>query len=480
MGRVTKWALRLTCVAVAGAVTLALVSTIEGRRAAERLRAAADARAIEIARHRQEQRSRAPEPAVTAPPAASATPAAGTSATPPAGASAASAAAVARPYWTGFRGPARDGHYRERPIRTEWTGPMTPLWKQPVGGGHASFAIAGGHAFTIEQRGGDEVVAAYDVATGREIWTTAWPASFSAVYGGLGPRATPAWHDGRVFALGATGELRALDASSGRTVWRTNILEDAGAGNAQWGMAASPLVVRDRVVVMPGGSGGQSVVAYEAATGRRAWSALDDDAGYSSPMLARIAGVDQILVFTASRLASLAPEDGRLLWAFAWKTQGDANASQPLPIGDDRVFISTGYGMGAVLLEVTANGERFDVREVWRTNRMKNQFTSSLHHEGFIYGLDESILACVDASTGELKWKGGRYGYGQVMLADGHLIVLTEEGELALVRATPERHVELARFPVLDGSTWNHPAMGDGYLLIRNINEMAAFDLRRD
>ena len=109
---------------------------------------------------------------------------------------------------------------------------------------------------------------------------------------------------------------------------------------------------------------------------------------------------------------------------------------------------------------------------------MKNQFASSVLHDGFIYGLDESILACVDAATGDLKWKGGRYGYGQIMLASGHLVVLTEEGELALVRATPERHQEIARFPMLDGKTWNHPAIAGGYLLIRNINEMAAFDLR--
>jgi outer membrane protein assembly factor BamB len=110
---------------------------------------------------------------------------------------------------------------------------------------------------------------------------------------------------------------------------------------------------------------------------------------------------------------------------------------------------------------------------------MKNQFTSSVLHEGFIYGLDESILACLDAETGDLKWKGGRYGFGQVMLASGHLIVLTEDGNLALVRATPERHHEITRFSVLDGKTWNHPAIADGYLLVRNLREMAAFDLRK-
>jgi outer membrane protein assembly factor BamB len=167
-----------------------------------------------------------------------------------------------------------------------------------------------------------------------------------------------------------------------------------------------------------------------------------------------------------------------VLWEYPWKTNPEVNASQPLVIGDNRVFLSTGYGTGAAVIELTRMERGFAVREVWRNIRMKNQFTSSVLHDGFIYGLDEAILACVDAATGDLKWKGGRYGYGQVMLASGHIIVLTEGGDIALVRATPERHHELVQFPVMEGKTWNHPAMSDGYLLVRNVNEMAAFDLR--
>jgi outer membrane protein assembly factor BamB len=383
------------------------------------------------------------------------------------------------PYWTDFRGPDRDGHYRERPILTTWPADgLTPLWKQPIGAGYASFVVARGRAFTIEQRGAQEVVAAYDVATGRELWTTAWTAAFHEMMGGDGPRATPSWADGRVYALGALGELRSLEDATGRTVWRTNILSDAGAANLQWGMAAAPLIVDNTVVVLPGGRRGQSVVAYDRATGKRAWSALDDQAAYSSPMLVTIAGVRQILVFTASRLVGIAPEGGQVLWEYPWKTNYDVNAAQPLLIGDNRIFISSGYGAGAAVIELTGSAAGFSVREVWRNIRMKNQFTSSVLHEGFIYGLDEAILACLDATTGAVKWKGGRYGYGQVMLASGQLIVLTEDGDLALVRASPDGHQELARFPALDGKTWNHPAMSGGYLLVRNINEMAAFDLR--
>lgn len=445
-----------------------------------RFTASADARAEEIARHREAQK-RQPPPAAPAPPTASVPADTETAALPEPSAVAALPAAPPAPAvgWSDFRGPRRDGTY-DRPIRTDWpSGGLTPLWKQPVGGGYASFVIGGGHAFTIEQRGPEEVVAAYDVATGRERWTHAWQEAFRESMGGDGPRATPTWHDGKLYALGGTGELRCLDARTGALVWRTNILDDAGASNLQWGMAAAPLIVDDTVVVLPGGSKGHSVAAYDRTTGRRVWSALDDRQSYASPMLVTLGGVRQILVFSASRLMGLTPDRGELLWEFPWTTQYDVNASQPLLLGNDRVFISTGYGSGAAAIELTHAGGRFSVRELWRSHRMKNQFTSSLLHDGFIYGLDESILACIDAATGELKWKGGRYGYGQVMLADGHLIVLTEEGDLALVRATPERHVEVERFPALEGKTWNHPALTDGLLLVRNITEMAAFDLRR-
>lgn len=464
---------QLVILAIVGAVALVtlyvsmrFMSTLEVR---QDLRARAEV----VARHREAQRAQPVSPA----PATAPAPEAAKDTTT---ADAASAPVAAAPYWTDFRGPQRDGHYRERPIRTNWDAVRPePLWKQPLGAGHASFVAARGRAFTSEQRAGQEVVAAYDIASGRELWTHGWDALFSETYGGAGPRATPTWNDGRVYALGAAGELRVVDEATGRLVWRTNILDDADASNLQWGMAASPLVVGSHVIVLPGGSGGQAIVAYDKVSGRRAWSALDDAAGYSSAMLVTLAGVEQIVAFMATRVVGVAPTDGRLLWEFPWATQSGINVAQPLVVGGNRVFISSGYGMGAAMIEVTRDGDRLAPREVWRTSRMKNQFTSSVYQDGFIYGLDQAILACLDASSGEVKWKGGRYGSGQVLLAGGHLIVTTDQGELALVRATPERHVEIARFPALQGLTWSHPAMADGYLLVRNVNEMAAFDLRR-
>lgn len=387
---------------------------------------------------------------------------------------------VAGGYWTGFRGPRRDGHYQERPIATDWPpGGLAPIWKQPIGGGYASFAIAAGRAFTIEQRRAQEVVTAYEVSSGRELWAHGWDAEFKEWNGGDGPRATPAWFDGRVYALGATGELRCLDAGTGAMMWRVNILEDSGAENLPWGMAASPLIVDDAVVVLPGGPAGRSVVAYDRHTGKRSWSALNDRQAYSSPMLATVAGRRQLLVLTATRLVSLVPETGLVLWEYPWPTSNDINVAQPviLPPGN-RVLLSSGYGHGAAVIEIGSRDGYNGTRLIWESTRLKNRFSSSVVHDGYIYGLDENILTCLDARTGEVQWKAGRYGHGQFVLADGHLVLLTEQGELVLVRATPERHEELARFPALEGKTWNHPAMSDGLLLVRNVAEMAAFDLR--
>jgi outer membrane protein assembly factor BamB len=386
---------------------------------------------------------------------------------------------LARPYWTQFRGPNRDGVYSERAVLSSWPANGPPLlWRQPVGGGYASFAVADGRAFTIEQRRTNEVVAAYDVQSGRELWTNSWTAFFQEPMGGDGPRATPTWQDGRVFALGAAGELRALDAATGRTLWRTNILEQHGARNLTWGMAASPLVVDGKVIVVPGGPGA-SVVAYAASTGAVVWKSLGDAQSYTSPIIATLAGQRQLVVVSAERAMGLTLDGGALLWEYPWVTQYGANVAQPMILDEGHFFISAGYDHGSALVEVTRTEGGFQAREIWKNKNMKNRFSSAVLHEGAVYGFDEGILACVDARTGERRWKGGRYGYGQLLLAGGNLIAVTEEGDLALVRATPETFEEIARVAALEGKTWNVPAIADGVLLVRNGREMAAYRVSR-
>jgi outer membrane protein assembly factor BamB len=433
--------------------------------------------AAAIAAHREAQRAASAQAAAATPLAPqpvtpSATPAA-TPATADAARAPGAPAIAWTTSWSGFRGARRDGHYSAGPIRTDWKG-LQPRWTQPVGRGYASVVAANGHAFTIEQRGAQEVAVAYDVLTGRELWTNGWNALFIHQGGGPGPRATPAFHDGTLFVLGGTGELRALDASNGTLRWRTNILDR----NQDFGVAASPLIVGNTVVTIPGGGEGKAVVAYDRASGRIAWSALDDKPSYVSPVRVSLAGVEQIVVVLANRVVGLSTDRGALLWEAAWPGNGGDHAAQPVLIGDTRIFLSSGSGIGGLALEITRDGDRLTARELWRTNRMKNTITSSVYHDGFIYGLDVGILACIDAATGELKWKGGRYGTGQTLLASGHLVITTEEGEVVLVRATPDGHQEIARTKAVDGRTLNHPALVDGFLLVRNGAQMAAFDLR--
>src|SRR5262249_12807384 len=372
-----------------------------------------------LEKQRQEQAAQAPTaaPAATAAPVVQASPGASP------GPSAAPAASAGRNYWTNFRGPKRDGNYDATPVLTNWPAAgLTAIWRQPVGLGYASFSVADGHAFTIEQRRGQEVVAAYDVNTGRELWTQRWNASYEPGDDtGDGPRATPTWDQGRLYALGATGELRCLDANSGAVIWGKNILSDNQATNLQWAMAASPLIVDDKVIVLPGGTNNKSVVAYNKMTGAPVWKALSDQQAYVSPMLVELAGRRQIVVVSSSRVVGLVPETGALLWSYTWDTSTGINVSQPIIIDKNRFFISSGYAKGAALVEVKGSGQSYTATTIWENINMKNKFNSSVFYNGYIYGLDEGILTCLDVNTGDRKWKGGRYGYGQVLLASGNL-----------------------------------------------------------
>lgn len=382
--------------------------------------------------------------------------------------------------WPEYRGNAqRDGVYRQTSIRTDWPAEgLEELWRTKVGGGYASMVVAQGLVFTIEQRRDREVVAAYDFTSGRQVWEHSWEALFQETMGGDGPRATPTWADGKLYALGATGELRALEATTGKQIWRTNILEDAGAGNLQWGMSGAPLVADGMVIVLPGGDDGKAVAAYDATDGSIVWQSESGKAGYVAAQLETIAGERQVVVFAATRVFAVRPENGELLWSHPWPSSYEINAAQPIRVDEDHLLISTEYGVGSALLQIQRDGDSFSARELWKKNTLKNKFNSSVVHEGQIYGFDGSILASIDPMTGERNWKGGRYGFGQLLLAGGHLIVLTEKGEVVLVKPTASAHEELARFQALEGKTWNVPAIADGVLLVRNQTEMAAYRLQ--
>ncbi|MCW5553151.1 MAG: PQQ-like beta-propeller repeat protein [Verrucomicrobiae bacterium] len=382
-------------------------------------------------------------------------------------------------YWTGFRGPQRDGHYQEQPILTNWPASgLRELWRQPCGGGYASFAIAQGLAFTIEQRRQQEVVVAYHVETGHEVWTHGWDAHFTESMGGDGPRATPAYDAGKLYAVGATGELRCLNADDGELLWAKNILTENNSSVPIYGVSASPLIVDEKLLVLTGGERPGEVVCYDKQDGRKLWSSARENTGYASPMVIELAGERQLLVSLATNTVGLRLDDGAVRWRFPWQVQNNQlPIAQPVIIASNRFVLSAGYFTGSAAFEVSETAGEFGVQELWRNKHMKNKFSTSVAWDGFVYGLDENILVCLDARTGERRWKDGRYGHGQLLLASGHLVILSGDGHLALVRATPGRHEEIARFPAIRGKTWNHPAISQGRLLVRNGAEMACFDL---
>jgi len=378
--------------------------------------------------------------------------------------------------WPGFRGPRRDGIVRGVRIATDWAkSPPVEIWRRPIGPGWSSFAVHGDLLYTQEQRGDDEVVSCYKVSTGEPVWRHRDAARFYESNGGPGPRGTPTLSHGRVYSMGAIGTLNALDAASGAVVWSRNAATDTGRKIPDWGLTSSPLVVDDMVVVAVSGT----LAAYDLATGKPRWVGPQHGGSYSSPQLATIDGVTQILILSAPGVVSVAPADGALLWEYTW--EGGAIV-QPTLTADGGVLInamSMMGGMGTRRLAVAHGEGGWKVEERWTSNGLKPYFNDFVVHDGHAYGFDGSILACISLEDGKRKWKGGRFGNGQlVLLADQDLLlVLSEDGELALVSATPDQFTEVARIPALNSKTWNHPVIVGDILLVRNGEEMAAFRL---
>ena len=378
--------------------------------------------------------------------------------------------------WPGFRGPNRDSVIHGVQIKTDWSAsPPVEIWRRPIGPGWSSIAVHGDLLYTQEQRGDDEVVSCYRVSTGEPVWRHRDAVRFYESNGGAGPRATPTLSHGRVYTLGATALLNALDAGTGKVVWSHNAAADTGRKTPEWGFTSSPLVVDDLVIVAVSGT----LAAYDAATGKPRWVGPQHGGSYSSPQLATIDGVAQILLLSAPGAVSVSPADGKLLWEHTW--EGGAIV-QPALTADGGILINAMSAMGGIAtrrLAVARGTGGWTVEERWTSNGLKPYYSDFVVHKGHAYGFDGSILACIDLEDGKRKWKGGRYGTGQlVLLADQDVLLVTsEDGELALVRATPDQFTELARIPALNSKTWNHPVLVGDHLLVRNGEEMAAFRL---
>lgn len=387
-----------------------------------------------------------------------------------------SAAATMRAEWPGFRGPDRDGVARGVRLTTDWSAsPPVEVWRRPIGPGWSSFAVSGDLLYTQEQRGNDEIVACYRLSTGEPVWRHRDPVRFWESNGGAGPRATPTLSGDRVYTFGATGIVNALNASTGSLLWSRNAASDTDRKVPDWGFASSPLVVDDIIIVAVSGS----LVGYDATSGQPRWFGPAHGGSYSSPQRSTIDGVAQVLLLSGAGATSVAPSNGELLWEYEWP--GSAIV-QPALTADGDIVINSIAGTGGVgtrRLAVTHGTGGWRVEARWTSTGLKPYFNDFVVHKGHAFGFDGSILACIDLEDGTRAWKGGRYGNGQLLLLPDQdlLLVLSEEGDVALVAAIPDRFTEVARFHAIEGKTWNHPALIGDILLIRNGQEMVAFRL---
>lgn len=382
--------------------------------------------------------------------------------------------------WPEFRGPLRDSRVTGVRFSTNWEEkPPREVWRREVGPGWGSFTVIGDTIFTQEQRGEQEAVTAYNAKTGEPIWVNEVKSRFTETIGGPGPRATPTYHEGKLYSQGAAGKLLCIDAATGKTIWERDLMEDTPAKTPIWGFSASPLVVGDLVLTYSGAGEGKSVVAYNREYGEIAWTAGNGNHSYSSPHLATLDGVPQVLMVSNAGLLSLAPEDGKELWFHDWEMPTGANrVVQPLLLGND-VLLGTFLGMGTQRISVSQEENAWSTEAKWTSKQMKPYFNDFVQHDGYLYGFDNEIFACINLEDGKREWKRGRYGHGQVLLVEdmGMLLVLGEEGQLVLLEANPDKLVEIAEIQAVEGKTWNHPVISGNLLFVRNGNEAVCYEL---
>lgn len=381
--------------------------------------------------------------------------------------------------WPQWRGKNRDGISTEKGLLQSWPAAGPPLAWQSAGAGegYSSFSAAHGRLYTMGAREGTEYVMAFDAATGKKVWERASGRRFSNDQGD-GPRGTPVVDGTQLYALGASGDLISLDATTGKVAWTVNVLQKFGGSNIRWGLSESPLVLSDRILLNAGGSNA-SIVALKKSDGSELWKSGNDEPGYSSAVVHTVGGVPQAIFFTAQNAVGVDIRDGRQLWRYSRVSNRTANIATPIVRGN-RVFLSSDYGTGAALLELTASGNAVSAREVYFTNEMRNHHASSILVGEHLYGFSSAILTAMKFDTGEVAWKDRSVGKGSMVFADERLYLFSERGVVGLAEANPAGYREHGRFQIRTGSspTWSHPVISNGKLFLRDQDTIYAYDIR--
>ncbi|MGE0606183.1 MAG: PQQ-binding-like beta-propeller repeat protein [Pirellulales bacterium] len=389
--------------------------------------------------------------------------------------------------WPQMLGPDRNGVSHETGLIDRFSGDgPTVVWRVPGGVGMSGIALDGQRAITLVEREGQQMVLALDAANGKTLWQS--PVADAYQNGmGNGPRATPTITGQHVLAYTGEGILAALQLEDGKLLWQHDCVGELGGTIADYGMACSPLAAGDLAIVTTGAPGA-AIVAYQIKTGKLAWKAGNDRAGYSSPALLKVGGQQQVVAVTGQSTMGLAPATGEILWRHEFETDFDCNIATPLAVGED-VFISAGENHGSALLQLSRGGKSFKVKEAWSSlgpkSVMRNEWQTSILLDGHLYGMDNvggagpiTHLNCIEAKSGKLKWRQQRFGKGNLIAADGKLYIATFDGDLAIVRASPKGFEELDRAPVL-GSTRQAPSLLNGKLYLRDASEIVCIDIKQ-
>ncbi len=381
--------------------------------------------------------------------------------------------------WPQFRGPGRDGISQETGLASQWdeTVPQE-VWTVPAGDGFAALAIVDGSIYTMmagsEAEKKIELLVSLDAKTGKTAWSLPLGDLFSDDFG-AGPRSTPLVHAGRVYAVGSFGDLVAAEAATGKEIWRRDLRREFGGQVPTWGVSASPILEGDLLIFDVGGKAGHGLMAFDSATGEVIWKTGTHKPGYSMPIAVTIGGQRMVINFTASGVLAVDPRNGKALWQQAWKTDWDVNAATPIFIAPNKVFISSGYGVGGSLYQLSTVDGQVQAKELWKNGKMRNRFSSSVYHAGHLYGFDEKTFKCIDAATGEDRWATRGLGHGSLFYADGHLYVLGENGTLLLVEATPEAYKKVSSIELGEGRYWSVPTLYQGHLYLRDQEKIRAF-----